>query len=191
MSDKQKTLILLYPNAVAFEIMMAAELLHEHFPVEVATPDGTDHLASNGMRIRASLSYGAVVAEQYRCLLVPGGDPYDMLTEGLADLILQAANRCGAVIGAICAGPAVVTRSGIADGRRFTHGYGDAHRDVLAPYWRGAIYEDAPLVIDGNLVTAQPSAHIDFGVEMVRQVCTIDAERARLLRTFYKGPAVK
>ena len=110
----------------------------------------------------------------------------------LAGPMAEVSRAQGLLLGRLVdAGPAVVTRSGIADGRRFTHGYGDAHRDVLAPYWRGAIYEDAPLVIDGNLVTAQPSAHIDFGVEMVRQVCTIDAERARLLRTFYKGPAVK
>lgn len=183
----QKTLVLLYPNAIAFEVMMAAELLHEHFPVVVATPDGAAHEASNGMLIQASLQFQDVIASEYRCVLVPGGDPYDMLTEGWADAILQAANQAGAIIGAICAGPAIITHSGIADGRRFTHGYGDTYREELAPYWRDARYELAPVVVDGNLVTAQAYAHIDFGVEMLRQALGIDDAHAQRLVSYYKG----
>src|SRR5206468_3943199 len=53
---KRKTLVVLYPGCISYEVQLAAELLHPHMPVEVATPDGADHAGSNGMRVRADMA---------------------------------------------------------------------------------------------------------------------------------------
>jgi len=49
-------------------------------------------------------------------------------------------------------------------GRRFTHGYGP---DSPLPYWQEGSYEDQPVVVDGNIVTAKPQAYIDFAIEVL------------------------
>jgi len=78
--------------------------------------------------------------------------------------ILKAANDAGATFGAICAGPLLLARAGLLKGRRFTHGYGP---DSPLPDWKDGSYQDQPVVVDGNIVTAKPQAYIDFAIEVL------------------------
>jgi len=182
-----RTLLILYPGCIPFEAMMAAELLGEVHPVDVATADGDDLKAANGIVFRAQMSFQDVKSDTYRCVLVPGGDPSEVLENQALGLVLQQSLASGAVLGAICAGPLLLAKWGLLRGRRFTHGYGDHHREFLAPYWEGAEFVDSPLVIDGPIVTAQPQAHIDFGVEVARMVGIVSADRCEQVKAYYKG----
>lgn len=182
-----RTLLLLYPGCIPFEIMMAAELIGEELPIDVATPDGSDYRAANGIVYRAQFAYDDVQVNDYRCVLVPGGDPYDIMENRTIESLLQLAQSNGTVVGAICAGPLLLAKSGLLKGKLFTHGYGDFHQEFLAPFWEGAHFSNEPIVIDGRIVTAQPQAHVDFGVEVARMTGLIDPERAEELKSYYKG----
>ena len=65
------TLVLAYPGCIAFEVMLATELLQPRYPLEIASPDGEPLENSNGMRIdfvtawpNAHVDFAVTVAER-------------------------------------------------------------------------------------------------------------------------------
>lgn len=187
MSIAARTLVLLYPGCIAFEVQLAAELLNRKYPLCVATPDGRDHVASNGMHIRSDCAYGDAERDS-KVILVPGGDPASIMNDEAVGRALVAGAAAGSVIGAICAGPVVLGKAGLLRGRRFTHGYGDHHREFLAPFWSGATYENRSVVEDGPLITAQAWAHVEFAVTLAARCDALPENRtAATVRAYYEG----
>lgn len=183
----KKTLLILYPGCIAYEVALAIEVLNEHFPVEVATPDGAPHAASSGLVIAADLSIGEAVPEAYRVVLIPGGDPESVLEDAGLSTLLQRASRANVLIGAICAGPLLLSKPGLLQGKRFTHGYKTWHQEFLAPFWEGATYVDETVVRDGNLITAMAEGHIDFAIELLAALELLDDAARERKHAFYKG----
>ena len=162
---KTKALVIFYPDCIEFEAILAAQVLHgENLTIDIATPDGTDYLGPSGIALRATHSYAAVHPKEYRAIIVPGGDTKTVLENETLVGILKAANDAGATFGAICAGPLLLARAGLLKGQRFTHGYGP---DSPLPDWKDGSYQDQPVVVDGNIVTAKPQAYIDFAIEVL------------------------
>lgn len=182
-----RTLLVLYPNCIAYETYLAIELLNEHCPVEVATPRGTDHEASSGIRIRADVSYADADVENYQVVLIPGGDPESVLDNDALSSLLAGASEAGALVCAICAGPLLLAKPGVLKGKRFTHGFKTLHQEFLAPFWEGATYVDELVVRDGNLITAMAEGHVDFAIEILTALDLLDEQSRELKREFYKG----
>ena len=103
---KTKALVIFYPDCIEFEAILAAQVLHgENLTIDIATPDGSDYLGPSGIALRATHSYADVHPEEYRVVIVPGGDTKSVLENETLVGILKAANDAGATFGAICAGP--------------------------------------------------------------------------------------
>jgi putative intracellular protease/amidase len=164
---KAKALVILYPECVEYEIMLAAQLIHEHLPIDVATPEGADLKGASGMVFRATHSYADVHPDEYQVILVPGGDLASAMNNETLDWLLTAAHDAGATFGAICGGPLLLAKAGILKGQRFTHGCRREDPKFSSPYWEGGSFENKMVVVDGNIVTAKPEAHIDFAVELL------------------------
>jgi putative intracellular protease/amidase len=188
MSAGGGVLVFLYPGCVAYEVMLAAELLARRMPVRVATPAG-EEVRSAGIRFAGDLAYRDVQADQVRVALVPGGDCEAVLEDGALHDALRELHRSGALIGAICAGPLLLARAGLLEGKRFTHGFKDLHQDFLAPFWRGAHFTDRLVERDGNLLTAKYEGHIDFAIELCLATGE-DPAAAERWRQTYRGNLV-
>ena len=117
----KKTLVLLYPNCIEFEVMLACELLNKTFPVEIATPNSGAHIGSNGMVFKTQLSYNDVMVDDYQIVLVPGGDPYEVIENNDLFRILQESDKNNLLIGAICAAPLLLAKAGILKGKNFPY----------------------------------------------------------------------
>jgi len=182
-----KALVLSYPGCIMFEVMLASELISKAHLIELATIDGQAFVGSTGLAFQAHKSYADVDVLDYECLIVPGGDTFEVIENVVLERILQRANAQNILIGAICAGPLLLAKAGILEGRKFTHGFGDHHGEFLAPFWDGADFVDESVVVDGNVVTAKPEAHIDFGVMLARLTNAITDAKADYFRNFYKG----
>ena len=158
-------MVIFYPDCIEFEAILAAQVLHEeNLTIDITTPDGTDYHGPSGIVLRDTHSYVAVHADEYQVVIIPGGDTMSVPENEALIEILTAANDAGATFGAICAGPLLLARAGLLNGRRFTHGYGP---DSPSPYWKDGRYEDQPIVVDGNIVTAKPQTYIDFAIELL------------------------
>jgi ADP-ribose pyrophosphatase YjhB (NUDIX family) len=137
--------------------------------------------------LKAQLSYSQVNLENCRSVLVPGGNPDSLIHNKEIDRILTEADSAGLLVAGICAGPSVLGKAGILKGRRIAHGYGKKQLEYLKDIFKDVILTDDLLVVDGNIITAKPEAHIDFAVEIACRLDVADASKSGRLKEYYRG----
>ena len=105
-------------------------------------------------------------AESLVGLLAPGGWAPDKLRRDAEVLArVREVHSAGKMVATICHGPWVLISAGIVRGRRLTSSMGIRDDVVNA----GAEWVDAPVVVDGNLVSSRvPKDLPQFGVAMVK-----------------------
>ncbi len=185
--------LLLYPGCVFFELALAAETLAPRYRIACHTPDGADLRLANGTLLRADGDHAALAEARVAAVLVPGGDPRDiLLDEDRARAVsraLQAQAARGAWIAGICAGNLVMAAAGLLAGRRGTHNYTAEHAPpekvaATAPYWQGMHFQRADLVQDGRLITAQPWAYRRYAAAVALALGVLDEGGAADLLTY-------
>jgi putative intracellular protease/amidase/ADP-ribose pyrophosphatase YjhB (NUDIX family) len=186
-TEKPFVIIALYPGCISFEVALAAELLSRKYQILNATPDGHDLTDATGLPLKAQLSYSQVNLAGCRAVLVPGGNPDSIAQNKEIDRILTEANQAGLWVAGICAGPSMLGKAGILKGRKIAHGYGKQQLDYLKEIFRDAILSEDRFVVDGNIITAKPEAHIDFAVEIACRLDVVDANKSNQLKEYYRG----
>lgn len=182
--------VLLYPGCIFFEIALAVDTLAQHMPVRYFTPDGRDHVASNGAHIRADGDFRALARCSAAAVLVPGGDPGSIIVpERLATIPLQAQAQAGVLLAGICAGSLVLASAGLLNGRRGTHNYTAEYAsaeqvDSTSELWKGMLFERADLVEDGQFITAQPWAYRAYAAAVARRVGVLSQDAAAQLEAY-------
>ena len=127
-------------------------LLEEGFHVDVATKDKAVAYGKYKIPANPTRDVKDLKEEEYDLVVLPGGfeapDRVRQIPEVL--VFVRKMYEKGKVVAAICHGPWVMISAGIMKGKRGTCyvGMTDDMRNA------GAIYEDSPVVIDQNLVTA-------------------------------------
>jgi protease I len=111
------------------------------------------HALARGDRIPVDATLDEVHPASFAALLLPGGfmNP-DLLRQDAKALdFVRAFARAGKPIAAICHAPWLLASTGYARGRTLTSwpGIQDDMRNA------GAIWQDEPVVIDGNLLTSR------------------------------------
>ena len=125
--------------------------------VAVAAPSRTPIQATvlddPGRTIRPDLTIAEVRAGEWDALLIPGGliNPDHLRQDAAAVALVGEFVAAAKVVGAICHGPWLLVEADVVDGRRVT-GYPSIRTDLENA---GADVEDAPVVVDGNLVTSR------------------------------------
>ena len=185
--SKSSVVAILYPGCIFFELALTLELLAEKFEIVFATPDGSDHQASNGSLVRANTSYKDIDLTKCRAILIPGGDPGSIKDNKIIDDVIQSANNQGLWLAAICAGPSVLAKANVLKGKKIAHGYGPKQLEFLKSYFEGVHLTEEKFVCDGNIITAKPDAHIDFAVEIACRLDVADASKANRLKDYYRG----
>lgn len=127
-------------------------VMEEGWHVDVATPTGQDMPGKYGVPARATMSTDELSASDFDGVILPGGfespDRLRLRPEVLR--FVQEMDRAGKLVAAICHGPWILISAGIVKGRKVT-GYQSIAADLRNA---GALYTDADLVIDGNLISA-------------------------------------
>jgi len=120
--------------------------------VVIGAEEGTFRAYNSGATLTVEALAADLNAADFDAFIIPGGraPQHLRLSESVLELVRQA-HSSGKVLAGICHGPQVLISAGLAEGRRMT-----AWRDV-APELReaGALYEDAPVIQDGLLVTSR------------------------------------
>ena len=120
--------------------------------VTVAAKAGETYTSKHGYPIKSDVTYDDVRASDYDAVIVPGGYAPDMIRRhAAANRFVHDMNKAGKLVAAICHGPWVLCSADMLKGRRATCFFAIKDDVVHA----GARYEDAEVVIDGNLVTSR------------------------------------
>ena len=113
---------------------------------------GQTYTSKLGYPIVADKSYDQVSARELDGVVVPGGyAPDHIRRHAKANQLVADLDKQGKLVAAICHGGWVLCSAGILKGRRATCFFAIKDDVVNA----GARYEDAEVVVDGNLVTSR------------------------------------
>lgn len=136
--------------------------------VEVTVASATSSLTVTGrnqIQICADVNLDSC-SREYALIVIPGGPSHVSMLEDSRILdILRKQEKAGKLIGSICAGPVVLKKAGILEGKSFTSFPGT--KEVLPE--RDAQSE---VVRDGNLITSQGAGTaVAFALALVEATC--------------------
>ncbi|MGY0219411.1 DJ-1/PfpI family protein [Endozoicomonadaceae bacterium StTr2] len=182
----KKTLVILYPGCIEFEIKFTLEVISKNSEIYTSTPDGKALKGSTGITYLPDFSYKAALDQHFDCILIPGGDQEDVVENESLKQLIQKADQSGSVIGAVCAGPLLLAIAGILRNRSQTNA--SIYPSEYAHVWNGSHFVRQQIVVDGHIVTALPEAHIDFGIEVGKLMAAFENDKeAEITRLYYKG----
>lgn len=113
-----------------------------------------------GGAVDIDLTMEEIRADDYDALIFVGGEGMAkiMNSENLHALAREAV-RQGKVLGAICIAPAVLAKSGVLSGKKATVWSNNMDKSAVKILKdNGACYTEKPVVVDGNLITANGPA---------------------------------
>jgi len=120
--------------------------------------------ASRGVRLVPDTTLDEALQQEYDMIALPGGLPG---SDHLADdpriiELLQRMNESGRFVGAVCAAPKVLARSGVLKGKTAT-----AYPGVLQAEHHPMISGDA-VTRDGRIITSRSAGTVmDFALELI------------------------
>jgi protease I len=120
--------------------------------VAVGAKAGETYTSKLGYPIKSQKSYDEVRTSDFDGVVVPGGYAPDLIRRhSAANRFVHDMNKQGKLVAAICHGGWVLCSADILKGRKATCFFAIKDDVVHA----GAKYEDAEVVVDGNLVTSR------------------------------------
>ncbi len=141
------------------------------FEVDVVGPEVKVYTSKHGYPLKANVAAKDARAEDYVAVIIPGGYAPDRMRRNSAIVrFVREMNDQGKVIAAICHAGWVLVEADILRGRRCTSFF-SIRKDMENA---GAVWEDSPTVVDGNLITARFPA--DLPVFLRTIVATIAAD---------------
>lgn len=168
----KKTAILLYPLFSLQEIGTLTELLRFYDREIVTFSAGREPVKSeDGFTILPDRDLTEFRREEFDCLVLPGiWEPLPVMLDDRVIRFLEQFRGDGEIlIAAISAGPLLLGKAGLLEGRRFTHGVFEEFLDAFPVMPRENAVRTY-LVEDGNLVTAYGGAFREFAVAVAHRL---------------------
>lgn len=178
---KNQIALLVYPQFSYQEIGNTCALFRWYFdsPTVVFASSLSPVPSEEGLVVLPDKSLEAFQAQDYDCLVLPGcSDVRESLrNEKLISFLKGLKHHPDLVIGAICGGPMFLSLAGLLDDKKFTNQlYVEMNQRL--PFIREENLVYAPLVEDGNIITATGDAYGAFAVALARKLgyeCRDDA----------------
>ncbi len=157
------------------ELLVPKEVLesagHE---VKIASISRTTATGMLGARVTPEFAVHEVNADFFDAVIVVGGAGTQMLVENQD--VIKLVHRIGEqnkLIGGICLGPMVLAKAGVLVDKQATVFRTKQSIDLLK--LSGAAYKEQPLVVDGNVITADgPSSAGIFGKKIAEMLKNFD-----------------
>ena len=168
----KKTAVLLYPLFSLQEIGTLTELLRFYDRDTVTFSAGREPVKSeDGFTILPDRDLTEFDRGEFDSLVLPGiWEPLPvMLDERIIRFLEQFRGDGDILIAAISAGPLLLGKAGLLEGRRFTHGVFEEFLDAFPVMPRENAVRTY-LVEDGNLITAYGGAFREFAVAVAHRL---------------------
>jgi protease I len=105
-----------------------------------------------GAELQATATFQDVSPDQFDVLVIPGGgSPENLRIDDGAVAFTRAFAATGKPVASICHGPQLLISANALTGKRVT-AVNKIRDDIVNA---GGLYEDAPLIVDGNLITSR------------------------------------
>lgn len=161
----KRAVIITAPNFQDEEFIYPFYRLQEAgFKVDVAIKDKAITKGKYGVPARPTIDVSDLREPDYDLVVLPGGHEAPDRVRQMKEVLtfVKAMFERGKVVSSICHGPWIMISAGIVKGKKVT-GYIAIKDDISNA---GAEYVDAPVVVDGNLVT---SPHYKYNGDWMRE----------------------
>ncbi len=168
----KKTAVLLYPLFSLQEIGALTELFKFYEREIVTFSAGREPVKSeDGFTILPDRDLTEFRREEFDSLVLPGiWEPLPVLLDDrIIRFLEQFRGDGGLLLAAISAGPLLLGRAGLLEGKRFTHGVFEEFLDAFPVMPRENTVRTY-LVEDGNLITAYGGAFREFAAAVARKL---------------------
>jgi len=161
----KRVLVPLAPGCEELEAVTIIDLLRRA-EIEVVVAGLTDGVitGSRGTRLVPDMTLDEALNQEFDMMALPGGLPGsdNLANDPRIVSFLQKLNASGRFVGAVCAAPKVLARSGILNGKTAT-----AYPGVLQAEKHPAISGDA-VTRDGRVITSRSAGTVmDFALELI------------------------
>ena len=172
-----KALIISADNFEDTELLVPYYRLREEgIDLDVASMNKGTIRGKHGYEVTVTKILDEVRPDEYDILILPGGKaPETIRKQNKAVAIAQDFFRHNKPVSAICHGPQTLITADLLKGRRAT-----CYRSVAQEMKdAGARYEDAEVVVDGNLVTSRQPSDIPAFVRETMKMLRKEAEKSK------------
>jgi putative intracellular protease/amidase len=172
-----KIALFYYDGFAEFEIALVGLVFHhEHDIISVAL-ENREYRSEECQRFCVDKAIKDVDIDSIDLLVIPGGEPDPLVNNlELKGFVENLVARNKKVAG-ICGGASLLAGLGVLKGRKCTGLTSGKEPD--APEYRHfseSIFLDDHVVVDGNIITAQGQAYVEFAVELARQMGLCETE---------------
>lgn len=132
-------------------------MLEEGIGVEVASINKRKIKGKKGHEVEANKTFLEIDSDNYDILIIPGGKAPEAIRFNIDVIrIVHHFFDMNKPVAAICYGPQVLVSAGVIKGKRAT-----SYQSVVPELkGAGALYEDAEVVVDGNIITSRKPADL-------------------------------
>lgn len=157
-----KTYVLVYEGFAHFEVILASYFLKTRG--EMITVGLKKELVTSGegYQIMPHITLDEMDLDDVDVFIIPGGEPTQLYEETLLYDTIKELNDRDVVLGAICAGPTHLAKAGVLEGKEYTTSWDLSKLDAFDP----DMFVKTNVVIDDNIITAQPTGYVDFGLAL-------------------------
>lgn len=175
MSDtSKKVLVPLADGVEEIEAVAVVDILRRAgCDVVTASVDGPELKSRCGTRLVADAQFADVSGQSWDLVVIPGGGPGVERLRGMEEIrrLVRDQVEKGRLLGAICAGPRVLSDAGLLARRRATC-HASAEDDM-----ENVRIVHIPVVEDGWIVTSRgPGTAVEFALRLVRRLLGQDVE---------------
>ena len=132
----------------------------------IAIGDSLQVLGAHDIEVKADRHIDDLLKpDLYEAIVIPGGMPgaTNLRDDQRVIKMIKEMNKKGKLVAAICAGPIVLEKAKIIDGKKVTS-YPGFEKDLP-----DSLYREEDVVVDGNIITSRgPAKAVDFALEIVK-----------------------
>ena len=161
----KKAYVLLFDGYADWEIGHVLAELRRIGNLPVATVGFTDAqvVSMGGLRVSPDTTLAAVVPDDVRLFILPGGTLWEQAYPAEAlHALLQALDRQAVPMAAICAATTVFAKAGLLQGKKHTSNALKYLREHVPGYQGESDYVEELAVTDGHVTTASGLGSVEF-----------------------------
>ena len=181
-----KMALFYYDEFAEFEIVLVALIFPRQHEIIAIALENREYKSEEGQRFCIDQVIQDVDVDLIDLLVIPGGNPAPLAANReLKEFIEKLVARNKKVAG-ICGGAELLAGLGLLKGKRCTGGAsGETPGTDEYQYFAESILSNEYVVVDGNFITAQGQAYVEFAVELARQMGLVTSEEAYADRLRY------
>ncbi len=173
-----KIALFYYDEFSEFEVVLIGLIFRRHDLVAIAL-ENREYRSEERQRFCIDQVIKDVNIDSIDLLVIPGGEPATLVNNLELKSFVESLVAKEKKVAGICGGAGLLAGLGILKGRKCT-GLSSG-RDPKIPefqYFSESIFLDDHVVVDGNIITAQGQAYVEFAFELARQMKLSDKEEA-------------